>query len=57
MCREVDNASASRLFCGGNGMPSIEPIYRHKGKCEPTLKMAREISRKLDIDANIVLGV
>lgn len=38
-------------------MPSIEPIYRHKGKCEPTLKMAREISRKLDIDANIVLGV
>lgn len=27
------------------------------GKCEPTLKVAREISRKLDIDANIVLGV
>ena len=27
------------------------------GKCEPTLKVAREISKKLNIDANIVLGV
>ena len=27
------------------------------GKCEPTLKVAREMSRKLSIDANIVLGV
>lgn len=27
------------------------------GKCEPTLKVAREISWKLNIDANIVLGV
>jgi len=27
------------------------------GKNEPTLKAAREISRKLNIDANIVLGV
>ena len=27
------------------------------GKCEPTLKIAREICRKLDIDASIVLGV
>ena len=27
------------------------------GKCEPTLKVAREISQKLNIDANIVLGV
>lgn len=27
------------------------------GKCEQTLKVAREISRKLNIDANIVLGV
>lgn len=27
------------------------------GKCEPTLKIAREICRKLDVDANIVLGV
>lgn len=26
------------------------------GKCEPTLKVAREISRKLNIDASIVLG-
>ena len=26
-------------------------------KCDPTLKVAREISRKLNIDANIVLGV
>lgn len=27
------------------------------GKCEPTLKVARKISKKLNIDANIVLGV
>ena len=27
------------------------------GKCEPTLKIAREICRKLDLDANVVLGV
>jgi HTH-type transcriptional regulator / antitoxin HigA len=27
------------------------------GKNEPTLKIAREISRKLDIEASIVLGV
>ena len=27
------------------------------GKCEPTVKVAREMSRKLNIDANIVLGV
>lgn len=27
------------------------------GRSEPTLKVAREISRKLNIDANIVLGV
>lgn len=27
------------------------------GRCEPTLKIAREISLKLNIDANIVLGV
>ena len=27
------------------------------GKCEPTLKVAREISKKLNIDASIVLGV
>jgi len=27
------------------------------GKSEPTLKVAREISRKLDIDASIVLGI
>ncbi|MCM1031220.1 MAG: helix-turn-helix domain-containing protein [Oscillibacter sp.] len=27
------------------------------GRCEPTLKIAREISRKLNIDAHIVLGV
>ena len=26
-------------------------------KCEPTLKVAREINRKLNIDANIILGV
>ncbi len=27
------------------------------GKCEPTLKVARQICRKLEIDAAIVLGV
>ena len=27
------------------------------GKCEPTLKTAREISQKLDIDPMIVLGI
>ena len=27
------------------------------GRCEPTLKVARKISRKLNIDADIVLGV
>lgn len=27
------------------------------GKCEPTLKIARQICTKLDIDASIVLGV
>lgn len=27
------------------------------GRSEPTLKVARDLSRKLDIDANIVLGV
>ena len=27
------------------------------GKCEPTLKIAREICRKLDVDASVVLGV
>ena len=27
------------------------------GKCEPTLKVAREINRQLNIDANIILGV
>lgn len=27
------------------------------GRSEPTLKVARDISRKLNIDANIVLGV
>ncbi|MEZ3589778.1 MAG: transcriptional regulator [Muribaculaceae bacterium] len=33
-----------------------EPSYI-SGKSEPTLKVAREMSRKLNIDANIVLGV
>ena len=27
------------------------------GRCEPTLIVAREMSRKLNIDANIVLGI
>lgn len=27
------------------------------GRCEPTLKVARDLSRKLNIDADIVLGV
>lgn len=27
------------------------------GRCEPTLKVARAMSRKFNIDANIVLGI
>jgi HTH-type transcriptional regulator/antitoxin HigA len=27
------------------------------GKSEPTLKVAREISKKLNIDAHLILGV
>ncbi|MCQ2375723.1 MAG: helix-turn-helix domain-containing protein [Salinivirgaceae bacterium] len=27
------------------------------GRCEPTLQLAREISRKMNVDAHIVLGV
>jgi HTH-type transcriptional regulator/antitoxin HigA len=27
------------------------------GKCEPTLRVAREICRKLEIDPSVVLGV
>lgn len=27
------------------------------GRCEPTLKVARAMNRKLNIDANIVLGI
>lgn len=27
------------------------------GKCEPTLKVAREIRRKLNVDSDIILGV
>jgi len=27
------------------------------GRSEPTLKIAREISKKLDIDATIILGI
>ena len=27
------------------------------GKSEPTLKVAREISKKLNIDASVILGV
>ena len=29
----------------------------YTGRSEPTLKLAREISKKLNIDANIVLGI
>ena len=36
--------------------PSMVGKYL-SGKSEPTLKVAREICKKLDIDANIVLGV
>lgn len=35
--------------------PSLVDVI--KGRCEPTLKVARDLSRKLNIDANIVLGV
>ena len=39
-----------------NVSPSIISEYL-SGKSEPTLKVAKEISRQLNIDANIVLGV
>ena len=39
-----------------NVSPSCLNDYLN-GRCEPTLPVAREISKKLNIDANIVLGV
>ena len=39
----------------GLGTSTISEIL--SGKREPTLKTAREISRKLNIDASVVLGV
>ncbi|MDE5711588.1 helix-turn-helix domain-containing protein [Bacteroides sp.] len=49
----LNQKSLSELL---NVSPSRVSEYL-SGKCEPTLKVAREISRKLNIDASIVLGV
>ena len=49
----MNQKSLAKLICVS---PSRLSDYI-SGKCEPTLKVAREMSRKLSIDANIVLGV
>lgn len=49
----LTQAKLSKLL---NVSPSRVSEYL-SGKCEPTLKVAREISRKLNIDADIVLGI
>lgn len=51
--RGINQTKLSEIL---NVSPSRVSEYL-SGKSEPTLKAAREISRKLDIDANIVLGV
>ena len=50
------NLTQSKLSELLNVSPSRISEYL-SGKCEPTLKVAREISKKLNIDASIVLGV
>lgn len=49
----LNQKSLSRLIGVG---PSRFSDYI-SGKCEPTLEVARDLSRKLNIDADIVLGV
>lgn len=49
----IDETELSELL---NVNPSQLGDYL-SGKCEPTLAVAREIRRKLNIDADIVLGV
>lgn len=48
------NQKALSLYLGVSSSRISEYL---NGKSEPTLKIAREISRKLDIEASIVLGV
>ena len=49
----LNQKSLSQLI--GVSQPRLSDYL--SGKCEPTLKVAREISRRLDVDARIVLGV
>ena len=56
LLKVVSNDTPTKLSELLNVSPSRISEYL-SGKCEPTLKVAREISRKLNIDANIVLGV
>lgn len=50
---EISQVKLSEIL---NVSPSRVSEYL-TGKSEPTLKVAREISRKLKIDASVVLGV
>ena len=55
--RMHERGLAQKALSEGLGV-SISRISEYlNGKSEPTLKIAREISRKLDIEASIVLGV
>ena len=49
----INQAKLSELL---NVSPSRISDYL-TGRSEPTLKVARDISKKLNIDANIVLGI
>lgn len=49
----LNQAKLSELL--GVSPSRISDIFT--GRCEPTLQVAREISRKMNVDARIVLGV
>lgn len=49
----LNQAKLSELL--GVSPSRISDIFT--GRCEPTLKVAREICRKMNVDARIVLGV
>ena len=50
---DINQAKLSELL---NVSPSRISEYL-TGKSEPTLKVARDISKKLNIDASVILGV
>lgn len=49
----LNQAKLSELI--GVSPSRISDIFT--GRCEPTLQVAREISKKMNVDARIVLGV